>query len=92
MDAMQDGPAFASGDPSKPSTASTKGSAQRQQQLHEGAENSTDMSRLAAKVDSDRIMGGASREAYTGYLKACGLLVVSAALAMSVLAQVLSVR
>lgn len=86
---MQDPPALASGDTSKPASATAKGSAQQQQQQqHEGNEHSTSMSRLAAKVDSDRTKSAASREAYTGYLKACGLLVVSAALAMSVLAQV----
>lgn len=46
------------------------------------------MSQLSAKVDIDREKGGVSMNVYGGYLKACGVLVVSIALATSVLAQV----
>lgn len=46
------------------------------------------MSRLSAKVNSDRAKGEVSRAVYTGYLKACGMFVVSLALAISMLAQV----
>lgn len=51
-------------------------------------ETESSMSRLSAKVDSDRAKGGVSRAVYSGYLKACGMLVVSLALAISILAQV----
>lgn len=46
------------------------------------------MSTLSAKVNRDRTRGGVSRSLYIGYLKACGVVVVSAALAISVFAQV----
>lgn len=46
------------------------------------------MSRLSAKVDIDREKGGVSMSVYGGYLKACGVLVVSLALGTSVFAQV----
>lgn len=46
------------------------------------------MLKLSAKVNTDRERGGVSRSVYTGYLKACGLFVVAAALALSLLAQV----
>lgn len=46
------------------------------------------MSTLSAKVNSDRATGGVSRLVYIGYLKACGAIVVSVALAISVFAQV----
>lgn len=53
-----------------------------------GTDGGGSMSRLSAKVNSDRAKGGVSRDVYTGYLKACGALVVSAAFVISVLAQV----
>lgn len=46
------------------------------------------MSTLSTKVNSDRARGGVSRSVYIGYLKACGTVVVSVALAISVFAQV----
>lgn len=90
MDTWQSYPVSASGDTSDTLSATAKLTAhqRRRQPGKESAENSTDMSRLSAKVDSDMTKGGASREAFAGYLKACGALVVSAAIAMSVLAQV----
>ncbi|CBN74323.1 similar to canalicular multispecific organic anion transporter [Ectocarpus siliculosus] len=49
------------------------------------------MSTLSAKVNGDRARGGVSRSVYIGYLKACGAVVVSVALAISVVAQLVDV-
>ncbi|CAM9744809.1 unnamed protein product, partial [Ectocarpus fasciculatus] len=49
------------------------------------------MSTLSTKVNSDRARGGVSRSVYIGYLKACGTVVVSVALAISVFAQLVDV-
>ncbi|CAM9464849.1 unnamed protein product [Ectocarpus sp. 8 AP-2014] len=49
------------------------------------------MSTLSAKVNRDRARGGVSRSVYIGYLKACGAIVVSVALAISVFAQLVDV-
>lgn len=46
------------------------------------------MSKLSAKVNTDREKGGVSMGVYGGYLQACGMVVVAIALAASVLAQV----
>ena len=46
------------------------------------------MSQLSAKVNIDREKGGVSMNVYGGYLKACGMIVVTIALATSFLAQV----
>ncbi|CAM9869028.1 unnamed protein product [Ectocarpus sp. 4 AP-2014] len=49
------------------------------------------MSTLSAKVNRDRARGGVSRSVYIGYLKACGAVIVSVALAISVFAQLVDV-
>lgn len=46
------------------------------------------IAQLSAKVDTDRVKGGVAKTVYISYLKACGVLVVVVALAISILAQV----
>lgn len=68
-----------------------KPSLEQQQQLEQqpkGSDGSSNMSRLSAKVDSDRASGGMPTTVFTGYLKACGTVAVSVALAISVFSQV----
>eukprot|EP00904_Undaria_pinnatifida_P012168 jgi/Undpi1/8081/HiC_scaffold_24.g10553.m1 len=54
-------------------------------------EEAQKMSKLSAKVNTDREKGGVSMGVYGGYLQACGMVVVAIALAASVLAQVVNV-
>lgn len=54
--------------------------------------DSTSIVQLSAKVDTDRVKGGVAKTVYMGYFKACGMLVVAVALAISGLAQVDAAR
>lgn len=87
---MQDEPSLTAVSRGAGTTRSSSVAAEKHSSLlrERTEKSSSNMSRLSAKVDSDRAKGGVSKAVYTGYLRACGMSVVSLALAISLLAQV----
>ncbi|CAM9247080.1 unnamed protein product [Ectocarpus sp. 13 AM-2016] len=72
-------------------TANKPASATKPAEAEATDKTGSGISTLSTKVNRDRARDGVSRSVYIGYLKACGAVVVSAALAISAFAQLVDV-